>query len=98
MPEPTSNTVKAKDSSSPKPSFLKRLWEGWKRIGLFIGKVNLYVLTFIVYWTVFLVTALIAKMLRRDFLSIRMGKDQENTFWKPLPEADTSIEKHQRQF
>jgi len=78
-------------------SLLKKMWEGWKRVGLFIGKVNLYILTFIAYWTVFSITAIISRILRRDFLKIRL-KAGESSYWAPLPESDFSIEKHQRQF
>lgn len=78
-------------------SLPKRIWEGWKRVGLFIGKVNLHVLTFLVYSTVFGFTAIMTIILRRDFLLLRKKKD-EKSFWTSLPEPDPSIEKHQRQF
>jgi len=78
-------------------SFWKRVWEGWKKVGLFIGKVNLYVLTFVIFWTVFGVTALIAKLLRRDFLMIRSKKGQSG-YWVELPSEELSEEEYYHQF
>ena len=76
---------------------LRWIWDRWKRAGLFIGKANLYILTFVVYWTVFAITSIIAKVARKDFLKIRV-KEGENSYWAPLAENETSMEKHQRQF
>ena len=97
MSDTNSIIVKAEESAARQPSMLKRIWEGWKKIGLFIGKVNLYILTFIIYWTIFSLTAIITQILRRDFLNIR-PKKEAGSHWAPLPESDPSIEKHQRQF
>ena len=96
MPEKTLPD-KTQKSEPAKQSLLRRFWEGWKRAGLFIGKVNLYVLTFIVFWTVFAVTSIIAALLRRDFLNIRPVKGV-SSHWIPLPETEATIESHQRQF
>ena len=80
-----------------KPPLAGRLWEAWKRFGMAVAKVNLYVLTFVIYWTVFAVTAVTATVLRRDWLEI---KNHGKELWHPLPqhEETTDISRHCRQF
>ena len=75
----------------------RRLWEGWKRFGMAVAKVNLYVLTFVIYWTVFAVTAVTSKVLRRDWLEI---KNNGGELWRPLPQSkqDADLNRHYRQF
>lgn len=93
-------TANRREKTAAAPSKLsppKRIWEAWKRAGLFIGKVNLYILTFIVYWTVFAITSIVSKVLRKDFLAIRIKKG-EKSFWARLHETPNTIEGHQRQF
>jgi len=78
-----------------KPGLGKRIAEGWKKFGMAIAKVNLYALVFLIYWTVFAVTAVIAKVLGRDWLEIKSaGKE----LWHPLTEQPKSDESHYRQF
>lgn len=78
-------------------SLFKSLWDGWKKVGLFLGKVNLYIVTFIIYWTVFAITALILKLMRKDFLAVKWT-EKEKSYWVPLPPNDKAIERHYKQF
>jgi len=72
-----------------------RLWEGWKRLGMAAAKANLYVLLFIIYWTVFAVTAVVAKILGRDWLGIRFDPRK---IWRAVPPPPDDIEEFHRQF
>jgi hypothetical protein len=92
-----SQTPLLKSSPELAPGFLLKFWNGWKRVGLFIGKVNLYILTFVVYWSIFALTSIIAKILRRDFLNIRKTKGME-TYWVKIPEIEATMENSKRQF
>lgn len=78
-------------------SFFKSLWDWWKNTARFFGKVNLYIATFIIYWTVFAITALILKLIRKDFLAVR-GREKEESYWVPLHPHDKGIERHYKQF
>jgi len=81
--------------TAERPGLGKRVIEAWKRFGMAIAKVNLYVLVFIIYWTVFAVTALIAKLLGRDWLEV---KSRRKELWHPLPQPPESDEGYYRQF
>lgn len=80
-----------------KKLFLKFLWDAWKRAGIFLAKVNLYIVTFLIYWSVFAVTALIIKLMRKDFLAIGQ-QAKEESYWTPLPSPDNSLERYYKQF
>ena len=78
-----------------KSALAARLWEAWKRFGMAVAKVNLYVLVFVIFWTIFAVTAVIVKLLRRDWLQI---KHPEREFWHPIPHEQPDMNKCYRQF
>ncbi len=78
-----------------KSALSRRLWEGWKRFGMALAKVNLYILLFIIYWTVFAATAVIAKVLSRDWLRVKLDPRR---IWHTMPPAPTDKEEFYRQF
>ena len=78
-----------------KSALAMRLWEGWKRFGMAVAKVNLYVLVFIIYCSMFAVTAIIVKVLQRDWLQIRHS-DRE--FWCAIPPKQPGMDQFYRQF
>lgn len=82
-------------AAKPKQGLLKRIWESWKRLGMGLGKVNLYIVLFIIYWTVFAITAIIAKILGRDWLEL---KAKTKNYWHEHPEPANVKDEHYRQF
>lgn len=77
--------------------FLLFLWENWKRVARFIGKVNSYILLFIFYFIFIGITSLIIQLFRVDILKKRIIEGGD-TFWIPKEWRDEDLERIKRQF
>ena len=54
-------------------TILKKLWEGWKRFGLFIGNIVSTIVLTVFYFTVFLIFAVLFKIFSAGFTSALIG-------------------------
>ncbi len=73
---------------------LKKFWEGWKAFGQFLGNLLARVVLSIFYFTVFVPFG-VGVRLFSDPLQIKTAPD---TFWRPRPTGDQSLEDTKRQF
>nr|QNO51689.1 hypothetical protein GMKFMAKO_00005 [Methanosarcinales archaeon ANME-1 ERB6] len=60
---------------------LKGIWQKWKKLGEIISYIITKILLGIMYYTVFSLYRLIAKLLKKDFLDVKMGGDVKS-YWK----------------
>lgn len=68
----------------------KGIWQKWMKIGEFIGYYITKLLLSLMYYTVFTVYRLIARLLRKDLLDLKMKGDID-TYWKE--KEDIAVEK-----
>ncbi len=61
-------------------SFFKRVWQKWLRVGKIIGHYNTKLLLGLMFYTVFTVYGLVAKLLRKDFLDLKM-REGAVSYW-----------------
>jgi len=73
---------------------LKGIWQKWKKFWEIISYVITKLLLGLMYYTVFTLYRLIAKMLRKDFLDVKMGEDVKS-YWK---EKEKVEEEHYKQY
>ena len=71
---------------------LKELWKKWKKLWETISYIIAKSLLFIMYYTVFTLYGLVAKLMRKDLLDLKM-KDNENTYWKEKEKMEEEIYK-----
>ena len=62
-------------------SFFKGIWQKWKKIGELIGYYNTKLLLGLMFYTLFTLYGLVAKLMRKDFLDVKMRSDVES-YWK----------------
>ncbi len=62
-------------------SVLKGIWQKWKKLWEIISYIITKILLGIMYYTVFALYRLIAKLLRKDFLDVKM-EDNVKSYWK----------------
>ncbi len=62
-------------------SFFKGIWQKWMKLGKIIGYYNTKLLLGIMFYTVFTIYGLVAKLLRKDLLGLKTRKDVES-YWK----------------
>jgi hypothetical protein len=80
---------------SGRPGALRRLWEGWKRLGRKLGDVQARLLLSVVYFTVIAPFALAVRW-AGDPLAIKRGSPRG---WRPRPPAPPlTLERARRQF
>ena len=60
---------------------LKGIWQKWKKFWELISYVITKALLCIMYYTVFTLYRLIAKLLKKDFLDVKMGENV-SSYWK----------------
>jgi len=75
-------------------SIFKRIWQKWLKIGKIIGYYNTKLLLGIMFYTVFTLYGLVAKLLRKDFLDVKMRNDVES-YWK---EKEKEEEEYYKQY
>ena len=71
---------------------LKRIWQGWKRFGHFLGDLLARVVLTLFYFTIFLPFGLVSRW-RRDPLAIRNIDDVQ---WTPRVAIDATLENTKR--
>jgi hypothetical protein len=74
------------------PAFLRRLWEGWKRVGRKIGDFQARVLLTLFYFVILAPFALVVRF-KADPLGLKRGGG-----WHSLAHTGTSLERARRQF
>jgi hypothetical protein len=67
---------------------LKRFWEGWKKVGQWIGDAIARLVLTIFYFTIFLPFGLVSRLFA-DPLGIRRRTGE---FWRPRETRDRTIE------
>ena len=78
-------------------SGFKGIWQKWMKIGEFIGYYITKLLLGLMYYTVFTVYRLIARLLRKDLLDLKMGDDIE-TYWKEKEDIAVKKEDYFKQY
>ncbi len=73
---------------------LKGIWQKWKKLWEIISYIITKMLLGIMYYTVFALYRLIAKLMKKDFLDVKMGKDVKS-YWK---EKENVEEEHYKQY
>ena len=61
-------------------SFFKWVWQKWMKLGKIIGYYNTKLLLGIMFYTVFTIYGLVAKLLKKDLLGVKTRKDVES-YW-----------------
>ena len=74
------------------PPFLKRLWQGWKKIAHKIGVAQTYVLVTVFYWLIVPVFSLIR--LRNP---LRLRPPGDRSFWIERKPTDNTLDRAKRQ-
>ena len=74
------------------PVVLRRLWEGWKRVGRKIGDFQARVLLTVFYFVILAPFAVVVRF-KADPLGIKRGGG-----WHPVVRAGAPIERARRQF
>lgn len=75
-------------------AMLRKLWEGWKAFGHFMGNVVARVVLSVFYFTVFVPFGLGVRLLS-DPLEIKTGP---NELWRPRSTGDQTLDEAGRQF
>lgn len=73
---------------------LKGIWQRWKKLWEIISYIITKILLGIMFYTVFTLYRLIAKLMRKDFLDVKMGEDV-SSYWKEKEKVD---EEHYKQY
>ncbi len=76
--------------------FFKNIWEKWKVLAEKIAVVQTKIILFIIYFTVFMISALISFILRKDILDKRMSEDK--SAWKENEFMTETLEQAKHQF
>ncbi len=79
-----------------KTSWLTRLWDGLKAFQNRVAIALTVVMLFILYFTVFAVVAIIARLMGQDLL--HSGKTGKDTFWLLRESVEHSLQTFSRQF
>ena len=59
----------------------KAIWQKWMKIGKIIGYYNTKLLLGLMFYTVFTLYGLIARLLKKDFLDLKIREDTRS-YWK----------------
>ena len=73
---------------------LKGIWQKWKKFWELISYVITKALLCIMYYTVFTLYGLIAKLMKKDFLDVKLG-EAVSSYWK---EKEKVEEEHYKQY
>ena len=71
---------------------LKGIWQKWRKLWEAISYVITKLLLGLMYYTVFTLYGLIAKLLRKDFLDVKMGEDVKS-YWKEKEKVEEEYNK-----
>lgn len=77
--------------------FFKKLWEGWKKIALIIGRFNTMLLLSIFYLLIISPMGLIFKIFGWDPLDSLSKKRKLKSNWKKFPHPNIDYESMKRQ-
>lgn len=73
---------------------LNSIWNGWKKFGRLLGRVNTEIILFIFYFLIFTPVGLISMIFRHDPLNLRLKKKSN---WNDVTIGPFDIEKAKRQ-
>ncbi len=75
-------------------NILNAIWNGWKKFGRILGRVNTEIILFIFYFLIFTPVGLISKLFRHDPLKLHLKKQ---TNWNDAKIGQFDIERAKRQ-
>ena len=78
-------------------SVCRGIWQKWMKIGKFVGYYNTKLLLGLMYYTVFTLYRLIARLLRKDFLDLKMKGDRDS-YWKEKENIAVKKEDYFKQY
>jgi len=73
-------------------ALLKKIWEGWKRVGLFIGNIISSVFLFVFYFTVFALFAIPYRIFSR------LGRAKQNSYFSKPPKQLVNLEDFKNEY
>ena len=79
------------------PVALKPLNKGWMTLAILLGWVMTRVILVILFYLVLTPTALIARLVKKDFLDRKMDRTAK-TYWRKRERKDFDAENYERQF
>ena len=71
---------------------LKGIWQKWRKLWEAISYVITKLLLGLMYYTVFTLYGLIAKLMKKDFLDVKMGEDVKS-YWKEKEKVEEEYNK-----
>ena len=75
-------------------SIFKKLWQKWRKLWETISYIITKLLLGLMFYTVFTLYRLIAKLMKKDFLDVKMGEDVRS-YWK---EKEKMEEEYYKQY
>ena len=82
------------NQEAPRPSFFRRLWNGWLRIAEKIGTVQMVIVLTLIYWTMITIMAIPFRFLS-DPLALKKASRPK---WIPRTQPDDVLASMRRQF
>lgn len=69
-------------------NILRKIWHGWKKFALIMGRFNTLVLVTIFYFVILSPAGLCMRLFGWDPLDRRPGRSQAKTNWKPVADNE----------
>jgi hypothetical protein len=76
---------------------LKQIWSGWKKVAVFIGRIQTFLLLTLLYFLVLAPMGLFFKLFGWDPLDARRSKLHKPTNWKPVAHGEPGLHEMRRQ-
>lgn len=77
--------------------FLKKIWEGWKKVAIVIGRVNTVIIMTVFYFLIIAPIGLIFRLFGWDPLQVRKKQRLKGSNWKKIADSEPDIETMSRQ-
>jgi len=78
-------------------NFFKKLWSGWKRFALVIGRANTILLLTLFYFLILVPVGLVFRLFGWDPLSAKKKKHQNKSSWQKVPVEQPDLQSLERQ-
>ncbi len=75
---------------------LRKLWEGWKRLALRIGRLQTGVILTLVYFFVISPWGILMRLFGWDPLETRLSSRRKPTNWKPASDSEPDLNSMRR--
>jgi len=73
-------------------SIFKKLWQKWRKLWETVSYIITKLLLGLMFYIVFTLYRLIAKMMKKDFLDVKMGEDVRS-YWKEKEKVEEEYNK-----